>query len=97
MSTSATPEIVRKTDTAPGQLETQIPASTMRSMQNPIALSGQVSSPKGIAIRLSTAIGMIHEADKWRPEQICDQPVMRHAMEVIEGERCDGDARDERG
>ena len=35
MSTSATPEIVRKTDTAPGQLETQIPASTMRSMQIP--------------------------------------------------------------
>jgi hypothetical protein len=45
--------------TAPGQDATHSPAPTISSMPSPMTRSGQASRPNGMAIRLSTAMGMI--------------------------------------
>ena len=59
MRTSAEPEICGRIETAPGHDATHFPVATMSSMPKPMALSGHASRPKGMAIRLSTAMGMI--------------------------------------
>ena len=59
ISTSAAPEICGSTVTAPGQPATHWPIHTIASMPKPIALSGQASSPNGMAVKFNSAIGMI--------------------------------------
>jgi hypothetical protein len=57
----------------------------MSSMPNPMALSAHASRPKGMARRLNTRHGHDQETDEGGGDQISDEPVMGHAVEVIDG------------
>ena len=87
---SAEPEICGRTETAPGHDATHLPVATIGSMPSPPGLERPSFKTERHGDQAEERRRHDQEADEGRRDQIGEQSIMRHAVEVVEGKRCDG-------